>query len=378
MPLAPEHLAFAVSLVLALLVVVATIVNRFAPERRARLRTPALLAAAYVLLALMLLGARASDAATAVRWLDFAARLAGGFAAVTLGALLAVDVILPRLRLPFPSIAADLLAALGYGVVTAVAIANTGIDTTSAVAGGTVVAAVLTISLQSTLGNVIGGVALQLDGSVHVGDWIQLENGRQGRVSAIRWRQSPSTRATATPSSCPTACCSARPSPSSAAATTSPTRTARSSTSAWTTASPRRRSSAPCSRRCATAPSPTCAPSHRSTACACNSVTTLPRAPRSTRCATGSSTWPATRPPTASCDRAYTRRCVATASPWRSRPPPPSTPTSTTWAGRPSASAVASGPTTRCAAWNCSARSPTPSANNWPPPLASTPSPLAR
>ncbi len=188
MPLAPEHLAFAVCLVLVFLVVVATIVNRFAPERRARLRTPALLASAYVLLALLLFAARAGDVATAVRWLDFAARLAGGFAAVNLGALLAVDVILPRLRLPFPSIVADLLAALGYGAVTAVAIADTGIDPTSAVAGTTVVAAVLTISLQSTLGNVIGGVALQLDGSVHVGDWLQLENGRQGRVSAIRWR----------------------------------------------------------------------------------------------------------------------------------------------------------------------------------------------
>ena len=33
-----------------------------------------------------------------------------------------------------------------------------------------------------------GGVALQLDGSIHVGDWIQLENGKQGKVIAIRWR----------------------------------------------------------------------------------------------------------------------------------------------------------------------------------------------
>src|SRR5262249_27508278 len=39
-----------------------------------------------------------------------------------------------------------------------------------------------------TLGNILGGVALQLDGSIHEGDWIQLENGRQGRVRAVRWR----------------------------------------------------------------------------------------------------------------------------------------------------------------------------------------------
>jgi CRP-like cAMP-binding protein len=47
---------------------------------------------------------------------------------------------------------------------------------------------VLALSLQATLGNVLGGVALQLDGSVHVGDWVQLADGTQGRVTAIRWR----------------------------------------------------------------------------------------------------------------------------------------------------------------------------------------------
>jgi CRP-like cAMP-binding protein len=55
--------------------------------------------------------------------------------------------------------------------------------TTSAVASG-----VLALGLQTTLGNVIGGVALQIDGSIDVGDWLQLPDGQQGRVVAIRWR----------------------------------------------------------------------------------------------------------------------------------------------------------------------------------------------
>jgi CRP-like cAMP-binding protein len=38
------------------------------------------------------------------------------------------------------------------------------------------------------LGNILGGVAVQLDGSIHVDDWLQLENGKQGRVREIRWR----------------------------------------------------------------------------------------------------------------------------------------------------------------------------------------------
>ncbi len=188
MPLTPEHLALAVALVVALLLLVGAAVNRFAPERRSRLRTPAFLTLLYFVLALSLLGARSAESAVAVRWLDFAARLCGGFAAVNLVVVLLFEVLLARARLQLSSIVADILAAVGFGVVTAAAIADTGIDPTSAIAGGTVVAAVLSISLQSTLGNVIGGVALQLDGSVHVGDWVQLENGRQGKVSAIRWR----------------------------------------------------------------------------------------------------------------------------------------------------------------------------------------------
>ena len=65
---------------------------------------------------------------------------------------------------------------------------RTASNPTSALASGAVVSAVLAISLQSTLGNILGGVALQLDGSIHEGDWIQLENGKQGRVRAVRWR----------------------------------------------------------------------------------------------------------------------------------------------------------------------------------------------
>jgi CRP-like cAMP-binding protein len=51
-----------------------------------------------------------------------------------------------------------------------------------------VVTVVLGLSLQATLGNVLGGIALQLDDSIHVGDWLQLANGQQGKVKAIRWR----------------------------------------------------------------------------------------------------------------------------------------------------------------------------------------------
>lgn len=188
MPLSSRDLFIAVVLVGVLLLLVAGLVNWLAPAQRPRLRTPLILFAFYVLLAAGLEGARVSHADKAIPWMDFSARLLGGFTAVTLLSLLFVDVLLPRVGLRFPAIAGDLLSALGYGAVAVVVASDTGVSATSALAGGTIMAAALTISLQSTLGNVIGGVALQLDGTVQVGDWVQLEGGRQGRVAAIRWR----------------------------------------------------------------------------------------------------------------------------------------------------------------------------------------------
>ncbi len=188
MPLSVTSLGLAALVVGTLLVLVAVAVNTWAPALRPRLRTPVVLFGLYVLLVAMLVAAHLIEAEPAVPWLDFAARLFGGFCAVGLLSLLSVEVLLPRVGVRFPAIATDLLTALGYGVVVFAVATDTGVNATSALAGGTVVAAALTISLQSTLGNVIGGVALQLDGTVQVGDWVQLEGGREGRVAAIRWR----------------------------------------------------------------------------------------------------------------------------------------------------------------------------------------------
>jgi CRP-like cAMP-binding protein len=52
-----------------------------------------------------------------------------------------------------------------------------------------VLTAVIGFALQDTLGNLIGGLALQADSSIKVGDWISLGVGQpQGKVVDIRWR----------------------------------------------------------------------------------------------------------------------------------------------------------------------------------------------
>ena len=68
------------------------------------------------------------------------------------------------------------------------ALSRAGVKLSNLAATSAVVTGILAISMQATLGNIVGGVALQLDNSIHEGDWIQLENGKQGRVREIRWR----------------------------------------------------------------------------------------------------------------------------------------------------------------------------------------------
>src|SRR5205085_369925 len=52
----------------------------------------------------------------------------------------------------------------------------------------TVITAAVAFSLQDTLGNIMGGLALQMERTVSVGDWIRI-GADEGRVSEIRWRQ---------------------------------------------------------------------------------------------------------------------------------------------------------------------------------------------
>lgn len=174
--------------ILAGLVVVAALVNWLHPAHRSRLRRVITL---FVLYGVVLGAAYAFEAGENPAWangLFIAAQLLRAFSLVTLTALLVFSVVLPVLGVLLPMIASDLLVGFGYIVATFIILNHHGLNPTSAVVSGAVVSAVLAISLQSTLGNILGGIALQLDGSIHEGDWIQLENGKQGKVRAVRWR----------------------------------------------------------------------------------------------------------------------------------------------------------------------------------------------
>ncbi len=168
-------------------VVVAALVNRFARANRHRLRR------AVVLFSLFAVSTVASLAFASLdpRWsngFSVASDLFAAFTIANTAGMLLFLIIMPAIFVGLPMIAGDLVVGLAYLVALVVVLSRHGLDPTSALATGAVVSAVLAISLQTTLGNILGGVALQLDGSIHEGDRIRLENGKAGKIRAIRWR----------------------------------------------------------------------------------------------------------------------------------------------------------------------------------------------
>ena len=61
------------------------------------------------------------------------------------------------------------------------------VDLSGLLVTSTVLSAVLGLALQDMLGNVIAGIALQLERPFEVGDWVQV-SGQEGQVRQVNWR----------------------------------------------------------------------------------------------------------------------------------------------------------------------------------------------
>jgi small-conductance mechanosensitive channel len=95
--------------------------------------------------------------------------------------------ILPLVGKPSPRIIEDLAIIVAYVIYGLAQLRVAGVDLSSIVTTSAILTAVLAFAMQDTLGNVIGGLAIQLDHSVQVGDWIKVDD-LSGRVRDIRWR----------------------------------------------------------------------------------------------------------------------------------------------------------------------------------------------
>jgi small-conductance mechanosensitive channel/CRP-like cAMP-binding protein len=97
-----------------------------------------------------------------------------------------------RLLLPFmgrspPRIVEDVAIVIVYVIYGFIQLRAVGVDLGSIVTTSAILTAVIAFAMQDTLGNLLGGLALQVDNSVQVGDWVRIDT-LVGRVRDIRWR----------------------------------------------------------------------------------------------------------------------------------------------------------------------------------------------
>lgn len=113
--------------------------------------------------------------------------LALGLMVIRLAGLTLFRVAIPLTGLYPPRILEDILLVLSYVVWGLICLGNTGVDLGSLVTTSAVITAIIAFSMQDTLGNILGGIALQLDNSIHIGDWVKVDEV-SGRVVEVHWR----------------------------------------------------------------------------------------------------------------------------------------------------------------------------------------------
>ncbi|MBI3479194.1 MAG: mechanosensitive ion channel family protein [Nitrosomonadales bacterium] len=113
--------------------------------------------------------------------------IGGGIALIRLWGMLIFRIVLPRAHMTPPRITEDIFVIVAYVAWGLVRLRYAGLDLGSIVATSAMITAVVAFAMQDTLGNILGGLALQLDNSIQIGDWIKVDD-ITGRVVDIRWR----------------------------------------------------------------------------------------------------------------------------------------------------------------------------------------------
>ncbi|HEU4952871.1 MAG TPA: mechanosensitive ion channel family protein [Holophagaceae bacterium] len=168
--------------------------ERVSPQRRAL---------AWVILALLVAGGAfafhrmsgnpaVKGGAFGVLWVALA------FLAVRAITFLVVDPLARQRRNATPGFARDMIVVLLYALALGGLLRHVaGVSLTQLLGTGALVAAVIGLSMQETLGNIFAGLSLSLDNAFQVGDWIEIvgtwrggarRESRVGRVEAMTWR----------------------------------------------------------------------------------------------------------------------------------------------------------------------------------------------
>ncbi len=105
-----------------------------------------------------------------------------------LDVLLWSNIVGRRRGIQIPRLLIDIFnVAVLAGVLLTILYRIFNVNLTALVVTSTVVSAVIGLSLQDTLGNIIAGLALQMDRPFTIGDWATI-NGNEGEIMRMNWR----------------------------------------------------------------------------------------------------------------------------------------------------------------------------------------------
>jgi small-conductance mechanosensitive channel/CRP-like cAMP-binding protein len=113
-------------------------------------------------------------------------RLLFCFAAVLTAGLVVFDLLLGRRQIP--RILRDLCQGFAYLIAGFLVLTRAEVDVSKIFTASVLTTAVIGLALQETLGNVMAGLALQVERDFDVGDWIRIDEKITGRIREVRWR----------------------------------------------------------------------------------------------------------------------------------------------------------------------------------------------
>lgn len=184
--LADWHSGLLVSVILALLL--QTLLTRTQPDGLRLLRTHLIFS--IVCIVLNLIGTELlpslGDTHTATLVSEISV-MGWGLLIIRMSGLTLYRVILPKLHVTPPRIVEDIIIVSAYMAWMLIRLRYAGLNLSGLVTTSAVITGIVAFSMQETLGNILGGLALQLDNSIRIGDWIKIEDTR-GKVMEVQWR----------------------------------------------------------------------------------------------------------------------------------------------------------------------------------------------
>jgi len=108
------------------------------------------------------------------------------FAVVLTAGLALFDLVLARRQIP--AILRDLMQGFAYLVAALFVLTRAEVDVTKIFTASVLTTAVIGLALQETLGNLMAGLAMQMERDFELGDWIKIDDRLTGRIREIRWR----------------------------------------------------------------------------------------------------------------------------------------------------------------------------------------------